>query len=101
MKPRRLTGRGPIRQVSYQLNRTEIEDSSLILRIASTEAGPAVAQHLGPDLEGGARPQIVVPPHRWQAAETTGNWTLVGCTVSPGFQFEGFELGAEGFEIPD
>ena len=73
----------------------------LILRIASTEAGPSVAHPLGPNLAGGARPQIVVPPHRWQAAETTGDWTLVGCTVSPGFQFEGFELAAEGFEIPD
>ena len=72
----------------------------LILRIAETEAGPAVAHHLGPDLAS-ARPQVIVPEGHWQAAETTGDWTLVGCTVSPGFRFEGFELAAPGFDIPD
>lgn len=72
----------------------------LTLRIAASEAGPAVAHVLGPDLTAGQRPQIVVPPDHWQSAETTGDWTLVGCTVSPGFRFEGFELAAPGFEIP-
>lgn len=47
---------------------------------------------LGADLEAGHRPQGVVPPGVWQAARTTGNWTLVGCTVAPGFDFAGFEL---------
>ena len=53
------------------------------------------AQHtvkLGPDLAAGERPQAIVPAHAWQAAETTGDWTLVGCTVAPGFEFAGFEL---------
>ena len=72
----------------------------LTLRIAATEAGPALAHRLGPDLADGQRPQIIVPPRHWQAAESTGGWTLVGCTVSPGFRFEGFELAADGFEIP-
>jgi uncharacterized protein len=40
-------------------------------------------------------PQAVVPARAWQAAETTGDWTLCGCTVSPGFQFEKFELAAK------
>ena len=40
----------------------------------------------------GERPQAIVPAQAWQAAETTGDWTLVGCTVSPGFEFAGFEL---------
>ena len=45
-----------------------------------------------PDLAKGERPQAVVPTHAWQAAESLGDWTLVGCTVSPGFEFAGFEL---------
>jgi predicted cupin superfamily sugar epimerase len=47
---------------------------------------------LGPDIAGGERPQLIVPPNAWQAAESTGAWTLVGCTVSPGFIFETFEM---------
>ena len=47
---------------------------------------------LGTDIAGGETPQVTVPAHAWQAAETTGDWTLVGCTVAPGFEFSGFEL---------
>lgn len=47
---------------------------------------------LGPELQAGQRPQAVVPAHAWQCAESLGEWTLVGCTVSPGFDFAGFEL---------
>jgi predicted cupin superfamily sugar epimerase len=47
---------------------------------------------LGPDLATGQRPQAVVPPGAWQAAQSTGDWTLVSCVVAPGFEFEGFEL---------
>lgn len=50
---------------------------------------------LGTDLRAGERPQFVVPAHAWQSARTLGDWTLVGCTVSPAFTFEGFELAAE------
>lgn len=52
----------------------------------------AHAVHLGPDLASGQRPQATVPPHAWQTAESLGRWTLVGCTVSPSFRFDGFEL---------
>ena len=72
----------------------------LILSISETATGPAHDNRLGPDLLSGERPQILVPPHHWQAARTTGAWTLVGCTVSPGFRFDGFELAPEGFTIP-
>lgn len=71
----------------------------LILSIVETETGPARAHVLTPDLSQGA-PQVIVPEGHWQAAETTGDYTLVGCTVSPGFQFEGFTLAPEGFDIP-
>lgn len=47
---------------------------------------------VGPQLGLGQRPQLVVPRHAWQSARSTGDWTLVGCTVAPGFQFSGFEL---------
>ena len=52
----------------------------------------AQAHRLGTNLVGGERPQVVVPAGWWQAAESLGRWTLVGCTVAPGFRFEGFEM---------
>ena len=48
--------------------------------------------HLGPDLARGQRPQAVVPTGAWQSAVSLGRWTLVGCTVAPGFDFAGFEM---------
>jgi uncharacterized protein len=53
---------------------------------------------LGNDLAAGERPQGVVPPHAWQAAQSLGEWTLVGCTVAPGFDFTKFELAPAGWE---
>ena len=73
--------------------------SPLILRMAETALGPADAYRLGPDLRR-ERPQLVVPKNWWQSAETTGEWTLVGCTVSPGFEFAGFDLAPPDFSIP-
>ena len=52
---------------------------------------------LGNDLAAGERPQGIVPPHAWQSARSLGDWTLVGCTVAPGFEFEHFELAPPGF----
>ncbi|MCJ8335867.1 MAG: cupin domain-containing protein [Epibacterium sp.] len=71
----------------------------LVLSLAETDAGPAKDHLLTPDLDHGL-PQVIVPTGHWQAARSTGDWTLVSCTVSPGFQFEGFELAAPGFDIP-
>jgi predicted cupin superfamily sugar epimerase len=72
----------------------------LILSMAETEAGPARDYTLGPDVLGGEAPQLIVPTHHWQAARSTGDYTLVGCTVSPAFHFDGFEMMDEGAEIP-
>ena len=47
---------------------------------------------LGPDIVSGQRPQGIVPTDAWQAAQSLGAWTLVGCTVAPGFEFAGFEM---------
>ncbi|MEM8770080.1 MAG: cupin domain-containing protein [Pseudomonadota bacterium] len=52
---------------------------------------------LGPNIAAGERPQLIVAPNAWQAAESLGPWTLVGCTVSPGFTFDTFEMADEGW----
>jgi len=72
----------------------------LILSMSATDDGPACDLTLGPDLAAGQYPQGIVPKDHWQAARTTGDWTLVGCTVSPGFEFDGFTLAKQGFDIP-
>ena len=69
------------------------------LTLGIVTADGARADHvLGNDLLAGHRPQAVVPPHAWQSAKTLGDWTLVGCTVAPAFQFEGFVLAPPGWE---
>jgi uncharacterized protein len=69
----------------------------LALEIAAGPQGPVERVTLGPDLAAGERPQANVPAHAWQAAHSLGEWTLVGCTVAPGFEFDGFELAADGW----
>ena len=71
----------------------------LVLSLAETDAGPVQDHLLTPILAQGA-PQVIVPAGHWQAARTTGEFTLVSCTVSPGFQFDGFELASPEFDIP-
>ena len=68
--------------------------AALELRIAGAQNETL---RLGPDVMGGERPQGIVPEGAWQAARSLGDWTLVGCTVAPGFRFEGFELAAPGW----
>jgi predicted cupin superfamily sugar epimerase len=68
----------------------------LLLSIA--ENGKIETVRLGTDLAAGERPQAIVPPNAWQAAETASDWTLVGCTVAPGFEFAKFELAPKGWE---
>jgi predicted cupin superfamily sugar epimerase len=53
---------------------------------------------LGNDLPTGARPQVLVPAGVWQSAASTGAWSLIGCTVSPAFEYAGFEMAAPGWE---
>lgn len=72
----------------------------LVLSIAPGDAGPREDHVLGPDLLAGERPQILVPEGHWQSASCPEGWTLVGCTVSPAFRFEGFTLAPPDFDIP-
>lgn len=53
---------------------------------------------LGCDLAAGERPQAVVPAGHWQQARSLGEFTLVGCTVAPGFEYSGFVMAPDGFE---
>ncbi len=71
--------------------------AALTLEVSVDTNGPIERIKLGPDLAAGERPQAAVPAHAWQAAESQGDWTLVGCTVAPGFDFAGFELAPPGF----
>ena len=67
------------------------------LRLETSDGDGVHASVLGVDLVAGQQPQLLVPAAHWQAAEPLGEWTLVGCTVSPAFRFEGFELAPEGW----
>ena len=88
----------------HRVDATEIwlyhAGAPLILSLSETDEGPATDLTLGPDLGAGQEPQLIVPEGHWQAARTMGDWTLVSCTVSPGFQFEGFTLAPPDFDIP-
>jgi hypothetical protein len=63
----------------------------------STSGETATRQILGPDLLREQRPRLVVPAGAWQSARSLGAYTLVGCTVAPGFEFSAFELARPGF----
>lgn len=67
--------------------------------VLSMGVARAEEMQLGPDVLGGEVVQAVVPAGWWQAARSTGDWTLVSCTVSPGFRFEGFELAPPGWSL--
>jgi uncharacterized protein len=71
------------------------------LALFIADASGARTLRLGCDLAAGERPQAVVAAGLWQAAESLGDWTLVGCTVAPGFSFAGFERAPEGWRPPD
>ena len=64
----------------------------------SPDGERATEQMLGSDLAAGEMPQLIVPVGVWQAARSLGDWTLVGCTVSPAFEFAGFELAPPGWQ---
>jgi predicted cupin superfamily sugar epimerase len=68
----------------------------LLLKIAD-DAGRRELT-LGPDVLAGQHPQAMVPAGIWQSAQSLGDWTLMGCTVAPGFDFAGFELAPRGWE---
>ena len=62
------------------------------------EGETAKAYVLGPDIANGEEPQLIVPANDWQAARSLGDYTLVGCTVAPGFEFSSFEMAAPDWQ---
>ena len=79
----------------HKVDATEIwhwyAGAPLVLTV-SPNGHDAWSAHLGNNLVTGQKPQLIVPPNAWQTAESLGAWTLVGCTVSPAFQFDGFTM---------
>jgi len=75
------------------------DGSPLILRTADESNNGIETKILGPDLAKSHSPQLLVNKNLWQSAETTGDYTLVGCTVSPGFEFSKFTLAPKNFKL--
>jgi predicted cupin superfamily sugar epimerase len=111
--PRQLDGRAASTAIYFLLGRGErshwhrvdaaevwhfYAGAPLELNIAGADG--ACRFLLGSNLIAGERPQAVVPAGAWQSAATLGDWTLVGCTVAPGFLFSGFELAPDGWSPP-
>ncbi len=104
-------GRGHATAIYYLLGRGEVSawhridaveiwhwyaGAPLELTVAA-DGQKAGSTMLGPDLSAGQAPQAVVPAQAWQTARSRGDWTLVGCTVSPAFDFSGFEMAPPGW----
>ena len=63
------------------------------MRLTTSSDGLAAGTHLlGNNFLAGERPHVVVPKDHWQTARSLGDWTLVGCTVAPGFLYSNFEI---------
>jgi uncharacterized protein len=67
------------------------------LTLRTAEGDRVISTRLGVDLAAGERPQCVVQPYQWQAAEAGAGWCLVACVVVPAFDFAGFELAPPGW----
>ena len=68
------------------------------LKLSIVDGSKEEIIRLSADIHADEIPQVTVPARAWQAAESTGDWTLVGCTVAPGFTFDGFELAPAGWK---
>jgi predicted cupin superfamily sugar epimerase len=68
-------------------------DAVEMLQLKDGGSGEMVV--IGNDLSRGQRPQVVVGRGVWQGSRLVkgGRWALLGCTVSPGFEFEDYETG--------
>ncbi len=104
-------GRSPVTSIYYLLKQGERSHwhrvdaveiwnwhAGAALELSISPDGRAIERHvLGMTLSDGARPQVIVPEHAWQSARSLGAFTLIGCTVAPGFEFAGFELAPPGW----
>ena len=65
--------------------------------ITSRDSKSISISTLSANISQGHHPQLIVPKHCWQSARTLGEYTLVGCTVAPGFEFAGFEMAPKNW----
>ena len=106
--PRQIDGRAASTAILFLLARGERSHwhrvdavevwhyySGAPLKLSLVDGAAEEIIKLGPGIAAGEVPQVTVPARAWQAAESLGDWTLVGCTVAPGFSFDGFELAAK------
>ncbi len=89
------------RSAWHRIDATEIwhhhAGAPLRLDLADADGNNARSLTLGTDFAAGEVAQGVVPPNAWQSARSLGVWTLVGCTVTPAFLFEHFEMAPPGW----
>ena len=52
---------------------------------------------LGRDAVDNEAYHLIVPKGTWFSMQSTGDWSLIGCTVSPAFSFDDFELASKGW----
>jgi uncharacterized protein len=66
-------------------------DAVEMLQLHPNDRGEII--RIGNRLDQGERPQVLAPRNVWQGAHLApgGKWALLGCTVSPGFEFEDYE----------
>ena len=83
----------------HRIDATEIwhfYDGAPLQLSIKAEDGAIKTHNLGNDVVTGEEPHFTIPPFVWQNAVSLGDWSLVGCTVAPGFEFEGFEMAPDG-----
>ncbi|MEV7395626.1 cupin domain-containing protein [Aeromicrobium sp. NPDC092404] len=71
-------------------------DGAVVIELGGFDAEPGVgeAHVVGLDLDAGELPQLLVPAGVWQRTRPSEGDALVSCLVSPGFDFDDFEIGA-------
>ncbi len=72
--------------------------SPIALSTSPGDTGPIMSVRLGGNISAGEAPQHIVQPGHWQAAHASDGWALISCIVSPGFEFDGFELAPAGWK---
>lgn len=104
-------GRGVATSIYFLLRRDEVSAWHTVdavelyhhyagapLVLSVSEDGKDVRKiYLGADIAADERPFAMVPAGAWQSARSMGAWTLIGCTVAPAFEFDGFEMAPAGW----
>ena len=68
------------------------------LRVLAPGVATVTRHRLADDLSEGSVVQAVIPAGAWQTARPLGTWSLVGCIVTPAFEYDGWELAPPGWE---